>query len=115
MICELRLNDGGTIQLAGTALSNKWFVADCPLLDQELLVDEVRFICEELPAIIRFVVDKVSLFAGEAGEWSLEVDEDDYGNPVYTLRYLKTHAYGERVRGILEWEWDHEREDLVIN
>ncbi len=90
----------------------RMFVAEHPMLAEDLNVTEVRLISDNLDCPIRFVLESFRL-VGEAGHWSITIREDDLGIPEYHLEYYATKYFDRKSKNSPVMQWDHVKEEMT--
>lgn len=108
---ELRSDD----ESAPPVVGEEEYFADHPSHSRDLEVTEVRFYSEALEKPVRFIVESFTLSDGEEGHWAMTITRRDYGPPDYELEYYMTKQNCKVLREPLCFQWDNEKEEIVVN
>ncbi len=106
--------DSRTFDLPVAAWSDgRRFVADQPAHAEELNITEVCLFSEKIDRPVRFILESITLVEGEAGSWTVNLSENEFGSQQYDLEYYATEQFGESVDNPTVLHWNHEKEQMT--
>jgi hypothetical protein len=96
-------------------MSKDEYSAEQPLCAKQLNIIEVLFYSDTLEKPVRFALESFTLSEGEEGRWTLTINRRIAGPRKYDLEYCVTAQHGKPLREPLCFQYDHDKQDMVVS